>query len=58
MEDMSLPALFEQARRIHLTASESAVDQVIISHSVLPCVCGRVPISECLWFAGNSEKGM
>ncbi|KAG5533884.1 hypothetical protein RHGRI_027923 [Rhododendron griersonianum] len=27
MEDMSLPALFEQARRIHLTASESAVDQ-------------------------------
>lgn len=27
MEDMSLPALFEQARKIHLAASESGVDQ-------------------------------
>lgn len=28
LEDMSLPALFEQARKIHMAASESAVDQV------------------------------
>lgn len=28
MEEMSLPALFEQARKIHFAASESTVDQV------------------------------
>ncbi|CAL5373495.1 unnamed protein product [Camellia sinensis] len=27
MEEMSLPALFEQARQIHLSASESGIDQ-------------------------------
>lgn len=28
MEDMSLPALFEQARKIHNIATDSAVDKV------------------------------
>jgi hypothetical protein len=28
MEEVPLPSLFEQARQIHSTASESSVDQV------------------------------
>jgi hypothetical protein len=35
MEEMPLSVLFEQARKIHLAASESGVDQVEASTSFL-----------------------
>lgn len=34
MEDLSLPALFEQARKMHSTATESGSDQVRSSTSL------------------------
>lgn len=36
MEQMTLPALFEHARKIHQIASESVVDQVFNDSSISP----------------------
>ncbi|CAL5360773.1 unnamed protein product [Camellia sinensis] len=32
MEEMSLPALFDQAQKMHLSAFESDIDQIIPLH--------------------------
>lgn len=39
MEDLTLPALFEQARKIHLTATESGADQVRLTQSYSQSDC-------------------
>lgn len=59
MEEMSLPALFEEARKIHLIASESGADKVqslLLFANYTPSLCVCVNIVGVL--AGNGEKGL
>lgn len=49
MEEMSLPALFEQARKVHVAASDSTVDQVFFSISArINCFAFFLPFANFL----------
>ena len=58
MEEMSLLALFEQARKIHLAASESGADQVRSSTNLV-MRSFFLPIYLCSdWTLGRCEEGL
>lgn len=48
MEDLPLPSIFEQARKIHIAATESASDQVTLSFL---CVLSNTIFCffDCFW---------
>jgi len=53
MEDMPLPSLFEQSRKIHLAATESAVDQVsgVISGATISFFFGVFRFRDLFFFS-------
>ncbi|XAR71621.1 hypothetical protein NMG60_11017985 [Bertholletia excelsa] len=56
MEEMSLPALFEQARKIHLMASESSVDQDTVRKGCEALQQCEEMISKLGLFSANETK--
>jgi len=56
MEDMSLPALFEQARKIHLAASESGVDQETLKKGCEALKRCEEMVSKLGLFSSNETK--
>ncbi|KAL4575736.1 hypothetical protein LXL04_011820 [Taraxacum kok-saghyz] len=56
MEDMSLPALFEQARKIHLLASDSAVDKETLRKGCEALRQCEEMISKLGLFSANETK--
>lgn len=56
MEDMSLPALFEQARKIHLAASESGVDQETLRKGCEALKRCEEMVSKLGLFSSNETK--
>ena len=60
MEDMSLPTLFEQARKIHLMATESGADQVRSFSCLIQCSFTAFLSDRCefLGYAGYGRERM
>ncbi|XP_076930302.1 PP2A regulatory subunit TAP46-like [Bidens hawaiensis] len=56
MEDMSLPALFEQARKIHILASDSAVDKETLRKGCEALQQCEEMISKLGLFSSNETK--
>ncbi|XP_057507904.1 PP2A regulatory subunit TAP46 [Actinidia eriantha] len=56
MEEMSLPSLFEQARKIHLSASESGVDQETVRKGCEALRHCEEMISKLGLFSSNETK--
>ncbi|KAI3409131.1 uncharacterized protein J3R85_019762 [Psidium guajava] len=56
MEDMPLPSLFEQSRRIHLAATESAVDQDTVRRGIEALRKCEDMISKLGLFSANETK--
>ncbi|KAF8042854.1 hypothetical protein BT93_A1242 [Corymbia citriodora subsp. variegata] len=56
MEDMPLPALFEQSRKIHLAATESAVDQDTVRRGIEALRKCEDMISKLGLFSANETK--
>ncbi|XP_056159610.1 PP2A regulatory subunit TAP46 isoform X2 [Syzygium oleosum] len=56
MEDMPLPSLFEQSRKIHLAAAESAVDQDAVKRGIEALRKCEDMISKLGLFSANETK--
>lgn len=56
IEEMSLPALFEQARKIHMTASESSVDQESLKKGISTLRHCDEMVSKIGLFSSNETK--